>query len=497
MKKIVIVGGGTAGWLSALFIKKILGPDKDITVIASDDIGIIGAGEGSTGLLTDVVNNRLWDFGCNERDFINETNSTLKFGIKHVGWHKSDSAYFGPIDFSKTVFQPIDTLQNYCFSQGASGHLTTGNGYLFDNGLSSFFKEDSEYYQKGIRCTNSHAYHFDAVLVGQYFKKICTKAGVKFIEGTVTDVSVNDNGIESVVVNNETISADFFVDASGFKRILSNKLNVGWKSYAKNLPVDRAMPFVIQHDADARYENYTTAQAMPAGWMWAIPTQERIGYGYVYSSKHCTAEQAQQHVEHKLQRSIEPIKHIEFESGCLESFWNKNCLSVGLAAAFAEPLEATSIHTTIVQLFEFCTSYQNNPQGYNEHISKVYDDMRDFLVVHYLNKRTDTDFWKQVNDGSNLTPGVERVLELCKTKVPKINDWESYYGSISSPLYNIILYNLGYIDKNIAREELQEVNLFDTAMKEWLDDSTDMYNICAQLKYHTDYIKGIKNYDRV
>jgi len=491
MDKIVIVGGGTAGWLSALFFKKIL-HNKDVTVIASDDIGIIGAGEGSTGLLTDVINNRLWDFGCNEADFINETNSTLKFGIKHVGWHQSDSAYFGPIDFSKTVFQPIDTMQNYCFSQGASGHLTTGNGYLYEKNLSSSFKTDSEHYSKGITSTNSHAYHFDAVLVGQYFKKICTKAGVKYIEGTVSDVNVDESGIQSVVVDNETITADFFVDASGFNRILSNKLNVGWNSYAKNLPVDRAMPFVIAHGEDARYQNYTTAQAMPAGWMWAIPTQERIGFGYVYSSKYCTEDEAKKQVEHTLQRTIEPIKHIEFESGCLESFWNKNCLSIGLAAAFSEPLEATSIHTTIIQLYEFCTRFQNNQIAYNDHISKVYDDMRDFLVVHYLNKRNDTDFWNKINDGSNITPGVERILEMCKTKVPKINDWDNYFGSVSSPLYNIILYNLGYIDKNIAREELQDVNLFDEAKEEWIHDSTDMYNICAQLENHTDYIKGLK-----
>ena len=490
MNKFVIVGGGTAGWLSALFVKKVTG--KQVTVIASDDIPIIGAGEGSTGLLPDVVCNRIWDFGCNEQDFLKETKSTLKMGIKHENWRKDGIGYFGPIDFSRTHHLPIDTLQNYAIYSGADISLSTGNGFLFMQEKSSFFKLDSDYYQKGITSSNSHAYHFDAFAVGEYFKKLCIKYGVEYIEDEVIQVAVDETGIKSLdLKSGNHVTGDFFIDASGFKRVLSSALKIDWVSYKKQLPVDRAMPFIIPYKEKQKIPNYTLARALDAGWMWQIPTQERLGCGYVYSSQYCDEKTAQDHVEKSLGFPVKPIKHLKFDSGRLESFWNKNCLSIGLAAAFAEPLEATSIHTTIVQLREFCNNLTDS-KLYNTNISKLYDDMRDFLIVHYLNGRQDTEFWKYVNSGNNITSGVQRILDMCTHKIPKLNDWEAYYGSVSSPLYNVILNNLGYLDSTIAKKELEDANILDSATTEWQDESREMFSICEQLQGHDEFIKGIK-----
>jgi tryptophan halogenase len=347
--KIVVCGGGTAGWLSALMIKKIQ-PDHEVTVIESSKIGIVGAGEGSTGYLTDIIQGVNWNYGCNEEDFIRETGATIKLGIKHQDWRELGHTYYGPIDGTNN--NPDVTICHALLND-IPAHIASQNGYLISAGKTNFWHNNDT-----LNNTHSHGYHFDAHRVGQYFKKIVTQDGVAHIDSEILDVVVDHAGIKSVnLANGNIVTADLFVDCTGFARKLAKALDINWVSYKEHLPVDTAMPFLVKYKPNEVVEPVTTAWAQKAGWMWKIPTADRYGCGYVFDSNFITNEQAQAEIESVLGHDITPIRFLKFETGRLEKLWYKNCVSVGLSAAFAEPLEATSIHSTIVQLNSFIFDY--------------------------------------------------------------------------------------------------------------------------------------------
>jgi len=458
--KIVIVGGGTAGWLSALFVSKIH-DDHSVTLIESSKIGIIGAGEGSTGHLRDIVTNGLYDFGCNEQDFFKETGATVKLGIKHKNWTpKKDWSYYGPIDGTMTPNEVPDYHFLHAVANDIPAHLITQLGTLIDDKKSTFLTESYG--------TGNHAYHFDAHKVGQYFKKVCGDK-VKNIDAEVLDVVLDPfNGYitKLKLSDGQEIEGDFFIDASGFKKVLMEKLDNKWISYNDNLPVNSAMPFLLPYTEDdyKDLEPVTTAWACDAGWMWQIPTVDRYGCGYVFDDRFITPEQAQDEIENKLGKKIEPIKILKFESGRLQEPWKKNCLAVGLSAAFSEPLEATSIHATIIQLtffvFEYLRSTQNQTVSdgsaymYNRRVNGMYDNFKEFLEIHYMGGRTDTDFWRWINTGETQSDLVKSVIEQCKHKVPVGHDFAQNYGYAGWVLWAFILKGTGHISKELAGFEL-------------------------------------------
>jgi hypothetical protein len=455
---IVVCGGGTAGWLAAYIISKIQPDAHKITVVESSSIGIIGAGEGSTGLLYDVVIGHFWGENSSIDDFLMKTDSTIKMGIKHVNWTKEkDSFYFAPLDASNTIGTAPDILLNYVVSK-------YGNNKAY---LSSHIGQS---YERKRMPTGGHGFHFDAFKVGKYFKdKLMLTKKVECIDSTIKNVDIGTNGsIRSILLeNNETVYGDFFIDCTGFSRVLMNKLEVPWKSYSKNLPANRAMPFIIDYDPYSKevIEPLTTATALSSGWMWDIPLTTRKGCGYVYNSEFLSEEDAQLEVETYLNTKIKPIKHIKFDAGRLENLWIKNCLATGLAGAFNEPLEATSIHSTILQLIVFAKEYLDvniertcsnvNIKKYNELMTNTYDNYRDFLVLHYLGGRNDSDFWKYIKTGETLTPFVEETIEKCKYQVPTYIHYNNSTWGSSSHLWNWILCGLGYITPDNARDTLK------------------------------------------
>ena len=452
--QICIVGGGTAGWLAALFLAK--GKIKcSVTVIESSQIGIIGAGEGSTGMLTAVVKNDIWPFGCDLDDFIRETKAGLKYGIEHINWSGDGESYFGPLGGSPTVFNYPDGAFHAQNLSDDPTHLISNYGYCKENNILLIEDDDS------------YALHFDAHKVGNYFKNLVLKEdNCSCIDAKVLDVTLNEKGyIDRLFLdNNQYINADFFIDASGFNRILMNKLGVKYKSYTDNLPVNTALPFLLDYDENTKPVPYTTAHALSSGWMWGIPTQERKGCGYVFDSNFITVDEAHDEIERTLGHEVDPIRILKFETGRLEKLWCKNCLAIGLGAAFAEPLEATSIHSTIVQLnafaFEFLTNdiestcNKANINQYNKRMTKMYDDFKDFLVMHYQTGRNDSEFWRYISSGATRTDFVSHILELCKIRSPNYNDFDTYFGSASWPLYCWILAGIGAIDKNLSKVEV-------------------------------------------
>lgn len=462
--KIVIVGGGTAGWAAALIISKRLLNVHDITVIESSKIGVIGVGESTTGLFTNMITNQLWDLGCDHDDVIIETGATLKYGIKHKGWTNDiDKFYFGPIDGSvhtKAVPDPFFAFTRAYFPEDDLPKCSLFGNHFLD-GYTDFNKD-------GTWANTAHAMHVDAHLIGQYFKKICIKNNVKHIDTVVCDVHIRENGLIKSVqcVDGSIVEGDFFIDCSGFNRVLMNKLDAKWCSFQKNLPVNTGMPFQLKYSENETPEPYTTAWAQSAGWMWQIPLLERKGCGYVFCDAFTTPDKAKEEIEMRLGREIEPIKIIKFDTGRQESSWIKNCLAIGLSSAFLEPLEATSIHTTIAQItwfaFEFCkptlddTINPHSIEMYNKRTRRIFDDTKDFLVAHYMGGRTDSEFWKYIDTGVTQTEYVENLIGMCKSRMPSINDFPEYYGSAGWPLYSHVLAGIGKLSKKVCVKTLDD-----------------------------------------
>lgn len=501
--KIVIVGGGTAGWLAALMIKKIQA-NHSVTVIESSKIDIIGAGEGSTGFLTDIVKNISWDYGCNESDFLRETNATPKLGIKHKDWSMKGKTYYGPIDNTYTSNQYCDYILIQTLLKDLPAHTASPNGYAIEKQKSGMYSKDNPDYRE--LDTSSYAYHFDAFKVGQYFKKIVLKDGVICVDAEVEQVLVQEKSISGLKMSSgETIVGDFYIDCTGFARKLISALGIKWKSYQKHLPVNSAMPFLLSHDEDSIIEPVTTAWAQSSGWIWQIPTQERYGCGYVYDDRFISDEQAHQEIERAYGRKIEPLRIMKYDTGRSEKLWHKNCLTLGLASAFVEPLEATSIHSTIVQLQTFLfdclrdnitdTINEGVQQLYNKRMSNMYDSFKDFLVLHYQTSRRDSEFWKWIGTGETRTDFVSHILELSKVRLTKSADFDAFYGYAGAGLWNWVLIGLGHFDKEKATQELK----FWNADREMIDLQFKLYRESAehtsnQMINNTLLVKNILHY---
>jgi tryptophan halogenase len=469
--KIVIVGGGTAGWIAACYYARFnQSSQNEITVIESSKIPIIGAGEGSTGIFTKIVNSHFSQMGINEIDFLNKTKSTLKLGIRFKDWNGEGTEFLSPVQPTETTISSVDThvLISHILGDYAD---SSPSGYLMNNNLST--------YSKSGTTIMGHSYHFDAKKVGEYFKEYAMKAGVKCVDTEVTSLNINkDNGeLDSVETTIGNISADFWVDCSGFARVLIGPMGGGWKSYEEYLPTNSAIPYIHQYENGESPKLETLAWAMPNGWMWQIPTQERYGCGYVYSDKFTTYDNAVDELIKTTGRKIEPLRNLKFDVGRVETPWVKNVVAIGLAQGFVEPLEATSIHATIIQLDFLLTNSLNffstkestifdaNVNRYNDFVAKFFDDIKDLIQLHYMTEREDTPFWKYCKYEMKRTDNVKDILEICKYRSPSMLDFKFYHGSGNWGVWCWSLIGLGHLTKDVAKHTLKAYNHTDEQMQ--------------------------------
>ena len=463
---IVVVGGGTAGWLAAALLVKQYPQIHNVTIIESTKIGIIGVGEATTGYFTDVLVHDLKDLGVDHDEFIIETGSNIKYGIKHKGWTPDPTqAYFAPIDGSYTASESPDYFFAYALGQLGKDKLTSisTQGHWYEHNKSNF----------GVQkqfVKHTHALQVDAQLVGKYLrKKVLAKTNTVHIDDQITKVNLNEQGfIKSLdLESGNTVEGDFFIDCSGFARRLMRELESDWTSYKQHLPVDSAFPFLLKYAEGERPEPYILAHAQSSGWMWRTSLLDRTGNGYIYDSNFITQEQAQAEVERVLGREVEPLKLFKFDSGRQTNAWVKNCVAIGISYAFLEPLESTSIHSTIVQIKNFLdylrptfedTMNTGSIKFYNQRTAKSYDELVNFLVLHYMGGRTDTEFWRYVATGATKTEFVADLLEMCKNRMPNSNDFNKYYGSAGWPLYSYVLAGIGKLTPEVALNELKNID---------------------------------------
>jgi tryptophan halogenase len=467
---IVIVGGGTAGWIAAYYIAKAQSGKHNITVIESSKLGIIGAGEGSTGSMLDLLNGHFFNAAIDIPTFLKETDGTVKMGIYHKNWTGDGTGYFAPLDGTNTWA----AWDDYMFKYGLANYGKEGMHKTSPIGMN---------FAKGIKTPS--AFHFDGHKVGEFFKKICINDGVKIIDAIVDNVHVNDLGdIDQITLDNQSVvSGDFFIDCTGFARVLMKQIGVGWKSYQEHLPLNTAMPFLLDYDSNEKIEPYTGATALSAGWMWNIPLSTRRGCGYVFDKNYISREDAQKEVEQYLGRKIKPIKFIEFDAGRSEVFWKNNVLTLGLASAFVEPLEATSIHSTIIQLLFFVNEYlldskeltesEYNRKSYNQKISKLYDVNMEFISFHYQGGRNDTPFWRSIKEKNKVGVDAKIYVERCKHKIPGILETVGLFGTPSACLWNWVAAGIDLITPERARKDLEVSNLYNKADTEFSQLSAD------------------------
>lgn len=462
---IVIVGGGTAGWIASYFIAKAQPNKHKITVIESSKLGIIGAGEGSTGTMLELLNGVFFNAKIDIPTFMKETDGTFKMGIYHQNWNGDGFGHFAPLDATPTWSYYTDHIFRHVLATEGRGkmHLSTKIGQNFSKGIHNI----------------PEAFHFDGHKVGEFFKKECIKDGVTVIDTVVNDIMLDQTGNISKLIldNGKELEGDFFIDCTGFARVLMKKMDIEWHSYRDFLPVNTAMPFLVDYEPGEKPLPFTKATALSSGWMWDIPLRTRRGCGYVFDHNFISEEEAQQEVEEYLGKKITPIKFIKFDGGRSEMFWKNNVLALGLAAAFVEPLEATSIHSTIIQLLFFVREYLLeskhetlngvNQETYNQKIARLYDLQIDFISFHYQGKRTDTPFWRSIIKDKKISPAAEIYLERCKHKIPGILETTGMFGSPTAGLWNVIAGGLGLITPEMAYKELKDQNLLCVAKQDY------------------------------
>lgn len=417
IQKVVVLGGGTAGWMSAALLKSLLGSVIDIELVESDVIGTVGVGEATIPPIRQF--NQV--LGINETEFVKETKATIKLAIKFENWKEQGHSYYHTFGAAG---------KNLAFCQ--FHHLLKRVGQLDDE--KHFWQYDLNYLcaKEGKFATikskdpileMNYAYHFDAGLYAQFLRKFSEKRGVKRTEGMVEKVKqCNKTGfIEALKLKNgKEITGDFFIDCSGFKGLLiQEKLHTGFEDWSHWLQCDRAIAVPSQ-----RLDNtlpYTRSIAHSAGWQWRIPLQHRNGNGLVYSSSHYTEEQAIDTLMGNLDsEALTDPKVIKFQTGRRYKQWNKNVVAVGLSSGFLEPLESTSIHLIqsavmrLVHLFPHKGVNESLVEEYNKQTALEYEQIKDFLILHYhVNQRDDSDFWRDMRS-MKIPDSLAHKIEIFK-----------------------------------------------------------------------------------
>jgi len=482
MKSVAIVGGGTAGLVFALLLRDKY-PTYKIQIIKSDDIGIIGVGEGSTEhwkRFIDVVN-------INVIELIQQTRATIKIGILFKDWDPKFNLYAHSVGFCDfTKHGRFDSILNLAIKNRDSRFATNKP---FEN----IYLKNNVNVDNHLHNVPSNQFHFDTFKLNTYLLDKCSLRNISITNDKVIDVILNDKGYvkKLKLEKNSEIEADFFVDCTGFKRVVASKTDVKWISKKKHLPMNHAIAFPTEHYED-NFEPYTLSQAMKNGWVWKIPTQDRYGNGYVFCDDFINSEHALQEFNQKFKTKIDsPARDIKFEAGHVDKFWNKNVLCVGLSSSFAEPLEAQSIGFTIVQSLCFLNmldSWFVDPEKatlkYNLDMTKGYQNVVDFLQLHYFVNRNDSEFWKsKIIEPTDFLK--ENLPLMSKGIYDMFHGIDGRYNMFNSINFFQVVHGIGMLDTQYL-EYLLSTNTQDFIQH--LD------NICHQLSSPPKFVARHKDY---
>ena len=413
VKKVLIVGGGTAGWMAAAALSKLLGKNLEITLIESDDIATVGVGEATIPPL--LTFHKL--LGIKEQEFMVATQATFKLGIEFEKWRNTQHSYI----------HSFGSVGKECWAAGFQHFWRRG----LDLGLSGDYGDyclELEAAKVGkFAHLNApplrYAYHINATLYAKFLRGFSEKLGVKRVEGKIIDVITEPatDMLEAVkLASGQVINADFFIDCSGFRGLLIEQtLHTGYEDWSHWLPCDSAV--AVQTESISEVIPYTRSIAREAGWQWRIPLQSRVGNGLVYCSRYWSEDEAQRVLLQNVEGDplTEPL-NIKFRTGQRRKHWNKNCVALGLASGFIEPLESTSIHLIqrgilrLIHLFPVNGIQAADAKEFNAQTNLEMESIRDFIILHYhVNQRGDSRFWRYCRNMS-IPDSLENRIELFK-----------------------------------------------------------------------------------
>ncbi|WP_045860043.1 tryptophan halogenase family protein [Teredinibacter purpureus] len=415
VQKVIIAGGGTAGWMAAMALSKVAGKVIDITLIESSEIGTVGVGEATIPTMIDFHN----IMGIDEQEFMKLTNATFKLGINFVNWKEVGQSYFH--SFGRVGQDTWLGTFNQYWKHGAD------NGYagkLEDYSLETCAARQGKFgFPKGKRI--GYSYHIDASAYAGFLKVIAENFGVKHINSKISDIQCDSETghIKSLKLQDGAVlEADLYIDCTGFRSLLMQKtLQTGYEDWSKWLPCNKAV--AIQTDDTSIFSPYTDVTAREAGWQWRIPLQSRTGNGHVYCDRYMDDETALKILRSNMTgNELTEPNVLSFTTGRSKLYWNKNCIALGLSGGFVEPLESTSIHMIsrgilrLLQVFPFAGINKYDVDAYNESLKRETDCVRNFIIAHYkLTNRNDSDFWeycRSMDIPTELHDRIERYREV-------------------------------------------------------------------------------------
>jgi tryptophan halogenase len=464
---VVIVGGGSAGWMTGAYLSTALDKNVQISLVESSNITTIGVGEATFSTIK-----LFFDFlGLEEREWMPKCNASYKMAIKFVNWNAQGRHFYHPFQRYETVEgldiaewwlkmkrseEPFDyacfLIPSLCDNKRSPRYF---DGTVFDDKVQNLFSRESmpeKNVLADLKVQYPYAYHFDANLLARLLKDYAKQRGVTQIIDDVIDVKLSESGsIDSIITGEHgNISADLFIDCTGFRGLLINKaLGEPFISFSESLLCDRAIAMQVPTDIRKDGINpYTTATALSSGWVWNIPLYGRVGTGYVYCSEFLSEEQAEQEFRQHLGPATEncKAKHIKIRVGRNRNSWVKNCVAIGLSSGFVEPLESTGIFfiqhgiEELISHFPGKTFNEELIKSYNKIIADCIDGVRDFLTLHYcVSDKADTPFWKATKHQVVVPAELTEKLQLWKTRLPNAKNINLNYHGFESYSYSVML----------------------------------------------------------
>lgn len=436
--------------MASIILKKRLNCEVDL--IYSNRIGIVGVGEGST---------EHWDefmkyIDVKPHEIIRECDATIKAGIMFQNWAEEDYLHSiqDPFNF-KFALTPVVYLK--LIADGFTSK-DLGYSYIWNNKFEvAYLKENLD----NLRF-QSNQFHFNTHSLNKWLQKKCYKFGINLIEDKILDIKLNEHGEISTLQGEKSLyQYDFYIDATGFKRLLINKVGGKWNSYSKYLKMKSAIAFATPDTEE--YNMWTIAHAMDYGWNFRIPTWGRQGNGYIFDSDYITDEQAKMEIEKLYGHEVQIGKTFNFDSGALHEPWIKNVVAIGLSANFVEPMEASSIGSSIQQSFllmHMISGYDDKTiKKYNKSVNEITNNIRDFIALHYVTKKNNTQFWKDIQNVP-LPDSLSEKIEWWKHHMPTSEDFthSTNYIMFKDLHYTHILHGLGIFNKDSLRKQYEDLN---------------------------------------
>jgi len=480
-KRVCVLGAGNAGLMAALILKKEK-PGLDVYVVGSSEIGIVGVGESST----EHVNYFRELMAIPVKEFVQQSGCTFKFGVDFRGW--TDKRYIHSLTTDEDAGD--SELHMYLNMSSNCDPLDLINPWQLENCAREMDELPNQF-------------HFDTQKLNKFLQKLMKEVGVGFYDDKIVKVNIDEtDNCKSIESATAIYEADIFVDASGFRRIIASEVDgFKFKSRQNDMFVDSAFAFQCPHEEPDNYPIHTQAHKMSSGWMWRIPTSERMGNGYAYSSKHISYEDAVKEVTEKLGFEPKVGKTFKFEAGNYSQTWVGNTVLIGLSSHFYEPLEATAIGVGIQQaklLSTYINSGTKSKETYNTIVQDLFEQVFAFVRLHYVNCIADTDFWKDVKN-SHLPVEVKKYIDIAQERVLLLEDVGNVSGAVAtqnrifgSHNWNQVLYALGLLSNKVLIEHIHSHGQL-PRRKYFTDRSDTLLHKDLITKWNNEYENSINN----